>query len=143
MSKNLEKAGAKLERLSKALADEIDTMTDEELLAEMREAGEDINTIADRTSTLIAKAIANHGRRKLTVARAAYEAHQIGQRGNILQWPLERKRLLIQQFAANDNILKQKLTLAARKGNDTEADLDSIIEDLIDLGVIDEQGNVT
>ncbi len=66
-----------------------------------------------------------------------------GHRRNILQWPEERKRALIQQFARNDNTLKQKLTLAARKGEDTEADMDSFIEDLIDLGVIDDEGNAT
>ena len=60
-----------------------------------------------------------------------------------MQWPVERKRALIQRFAKNDSALKQKLTLAARKGEDTEADMDSFIDDLIDLGIIDDEGNVT
>lgn len=143
MSKEQNKAFEKLERLCNALADDIDAMTDEELLAELEEAGEDADAIAARTGALIADAIADTGHRKLTAARAGYEAHKAGRQGYVLQWPMERKRALIQQFAQNDNALKQKLTLAARKGEDTEADLDSFIEDLIDLGVIDDEGNAT
>ena len=143
MSKDRSTVREKLERLCNALADDIDAMSDEELLAELEQADEDADAIAARTGALIADAIANAGRRKLAAARAGYEAHKAGRRGNVLQWPVERKRALIQQFAQNDNALKQKLTLAARKGEDTEADVDSFIEDLIDLGVIDDEGNVT
>ena len=143
MNNEQNKAREKLERLCNALADDLDALSDEELLAEIKEAGEDVDAIATRTGALIADAIANSGRRKLAAARAGYETHKAGHRGNILQWPVERKRALIQQFARNDNALKQKLTLAARKGEDTEADVDSFIEDLIDLGVIDDEGNAT
>lgn len=143
MNKEQNKAREKLERLCNTLADDIDAMSDEELLAELKEAGEDANAIATRTGALVADAIVNSGRRKLAAARAGYKAQKAGQSGNILQWPVERKRALIQRFAENDNALKQKLTLAARKGEDTEADMDSFIDDLIDLGVIDDEGNVT
>jgi hypothetical protein len=143
MSKEQNKACEKLERLCNALADDIDAMTDEELLAELAEAGEDVDSIAARTGALIVNAVADAGNRKLAAARAGYEAHKAGRQGNVLQWPVERKRALMQQFAQDDNALKQKLTLAARKGEDTDADVDSFIEDLIDLGVIDDEGNAT
>ena len=143
MTKEQNKAREKLERLCNTLADDIDAMSDEELLAELKEAGEDADAIATRTGALVADAIVNSGRRKLAAARAGYKAQKAGQSGNILQWPVERKRALIQRFAENDSALKQKLTLAARKGEDTEADMDSFIDDLIDLGIIDGEGNVT
>lgn len=143
MNKEQNKAREKLERLCNTLADDIDAMSDEELLAELKEAGEDADAIATRTGALVADAIVNSGRRRLAAARAGYKAQKAGQSGNILQWPVERKRALIQRFAENDSALKQKLTLAARKGEDTEADMDSFIDDLIDLGVIDDEGNVT
>lgn len=143
MNKEQNKAREKLERLCNTLADDIDAMSDEELLAELKEAGEDADAIATRTGALVADAIVNSGRRKLAAARAGYKAQKAGQSGNILQWPVERKRALIQRFAENDSALKQKLTLAARKGEDTEADMDSFIDDLIDLGIIDGEGNVT
>jgi cell division FtsZ-interacting protein ZapD len=143
MNKKQNNAREQLERLCNTLADDIDAMSDDELLAELKEAGEDADAIAARTGALIADAVAIVGRRKLAAARAGYAAHKAGHRSNVLQWPVERKRALIQHFAQNDNALKQKLTLAARKGGDTEADVDSFIEDLIDLGVIDDEGNAT
>ena len=143
MNKEKNEASEKLERLCNALADDIDAMSDEELLAELAEAGEDVDAIVDRTRTLIADAVAEVGRRKLVAARSGYEATQTGPRSNVLQWPGNRKRELIQHFAENDAELEQKLTLAAREGKDTEADMNSFIEDLIDLGVIDDEGNLT
>ena len=143
MNKEKNEARENLERLCNALADDIDTMGDEELLAELDEAGEDADAIANRTRSLIADAIANVGRRKREAARSGYESTQTGHRSNVLQWPGNRKRELIQHFAENDAELEQKLTLAAREGKDTEADMNSFIEDLIDLGVIDDEGNLT
>ncbi len=145
MSNDQNKASEKLERLCNALADDIDATGDEELLAELKEAGDDTDAIAKQTGELISDAIAKVGRRKMEAARAGYEAatHQTGHESKVLHWPLSRKRELIQHFAQNDDALNQKLTLAARQGKDTEMDIDSFIEDLIDLGVIDDQGNAT
>ena len=145
MNKEKNEAHEKLERLCNALADDIEAMSDEELIAELEDTGEDANTIARRMGGLIANAIANVGRRKLATARAGYEAEtrQTSHGNNVLQWPVSRKRDLIRHFAENDAELEQKLTLAAREGKDTEADMNSFIEDLIDLGVIDDKGNLT
>ena len=145
MNKEKNEAHEKLERLCNTLADDIETMSDEELIAELEDTGEDVNAIAKRTGELIADAIAKVGRRKLATARAGYETEtrQTSHGINVLQWPVSRKRDLIQHFAENDAELEQKLTLAAREGKDTEADMNSFIEDLIDLGVIDDKGNLT
>ena len=143
MSKEQNETQEKLERLANALVDDIDAMSDEELLAELDEAGEDAGTVAGQTRTLIADAVAKVGRRKLAAARSGYEANQTGHRSNVLQWPVNRKRALIHHFSRNDAELERKLTLAAREGKDTEADMNSFIEDLIDLGVIDDEGNPT
>ena len=53
MSKKQNEASEKLERLCNALTDEIDAMSDEELLAELEEVGEDANDIANRTAGVI------------------------------------------------------------------------------------------
>ncbi len=144
MNKNQNEAIEKLERLCNALADDVDAMSDKELMAELQEAGEDTDAIAKRTRGLIADAIAKFGRQKMETARAGYEAemHQTGHGNKVLYWPLSRKHQLIQHFAQNNDTLKQKLTLAARQEKDSEADMDSFIEDLIDLGMIDDEGNV-
>ena len=69
MNKEQNKAREKLERLCNTLADDIDAMSDEELLAELKEAGEDADAIASQTGALVADAIANFGHRKLAAAR--------------------------------------------------------------------------
>ena len=143
MSKEQNETREELERLANALVDDIDAMSDEELLAELDEAGEDAGTVADQTRTLIADAVAKVGRRKLAAARSGYEASQTGHQSNVLQWSMQRKRGLIQHFVQNNNEFEQKWTLAAREGKDMEADMNSFIEDLIDLGVIDDEGNPT
>ena len=145
MNKSQNEAIEKLKRLCNSLADDMDSMSDEEMLAELEEAGEDADAIATRADELVAEAIAKVGRRKLEAARAGYMAKMqpASYRGRVLQWPVNRKLALIQSFAQNDDAFKQKVTLAARKGKDTETDLDSFIEDLIELGVINDRGNAT
>ncbi len=145
MNKEQNETIEKLERLCNALADDIDAMSDKELLAELQEAGEDTDAIVKRTRELIAEAIAKVGRHNMEAARAGYDAemHQTSHESKVLHWPVQRKRELMQRFAQNDDTLKQKLTLAARKAEDTEADVDSFIQDLNDLGVIDDEGNLT
>ena len=145
MNKSQNEAIEKLERLCNALADDMHSMSDEEMLAELEEAGEDTDAIATRADELITEATAKVGRRRLESARAGYMAktHAASYRSRVLQWPVNRKLALIQSFAQNDDAFKQKVTLAARKGKDTETDLDSFIEDLIDLDVIDDRGNAT
>lgn len=143
MSKQQKEASEKLERLCNALADDIEAMSDEELQAELKEAGEDADAIANGMKALIADAITDAGRRKLADARTGYATHQAVHQSNIRQWPRERKRSLIQHFMQNDSRLEERFTLAAREGGNTEADMDSFIEDLIDLGIIDGEGNAT
>lgn len=133
----------KLARLCQALADDVDKLTDEELLAESTENGDDVEAIAERVGELISDAIAEVGGRKLAAARAGYEARTLRPSAKVLQWSLEKKRELMFRFAESDHAVKKKLTLAARNGEETEADVDSFIEDLLELGAIDDEGNVT
>ena len=41
-----------------------------------------------------------------------------------------------------NSAIDQKFTLAAREGRDTQADIDGLLEDLVELGVIDGEGNI-
>jgi len=141
MTEKEKNARAKLARLQDALADDLNNISDEELILELEEIGEDVTKIAAHASSLISDTISGVGQNRLANARMAYDANRSIQGANVLKWPLDKKRTLIQGFAKNDNSLEQKLTLAARKGEDTEADIDSFLEDLIELGAIDDEGN--
>ena len=60
----------------------------------------------------------------------------------VFELPTERKRELVERFVSSDNQLREKLTMAARNQENLEDDIDSFLEDLIELGVIDDEGNV-
>ena len=56
--------------------------------------------------------------------------------------PISRKQEILAQFAANDGRLRDRMTMAARKGEGaSEREIDDILRDLRDLGAIDDQGN--
>jgi uncharacterized protein (DUF58 family) len=91
--KNTERtAREKFARLCQALADDIDKLTDEEVLAETLECGEDVDAIASRVSTVISDAVSEIGNKKLTAARAGYSARILQSGTKVLQWPQEKKQ---------------------------------------------------
>lgn len=137
------KALNKLERYYDALAADLDQLTDEEVLEEAKEDGEDVDQIATHMKELIAESVNEIGRNKLAAARADLDGQRARSTGKILQLPLFAKRGLVDEFTSKDSELSKKMTLAARSGKDTEADIDSFLEDLIELGVIDDEGNIT
>ena len=142
MSNNRDEARRQLERLTDALARDVDRLNDEELLREAKEDYGDSDKPALATKNIIRAAIAEHGKRRLAAARRAYEAQTTGGTPKVFELSTERKRELVERFANNDNRLREKLTMAARNQENLEDDIDSFLEDLIELGVIDDEGNV-
>ncbi len=133
-------ARVKLDRLGEALAKDLDRLSDNELSEEIA-ADDDVEKTVARMRNLIESAIAESGRRRLARARQAYDAIGEKQRSKVIQLPLNRKRALIAHFAHSAEALPERLTLAARNEDNSETDLDSLLEDLLELGVIDEEGN--
>ncbi len=129
------------ERLDLLLDAEIDDLinaSDEDILKEAAEIHSDVPTVAAKLRSLIDSAVTEAGKRRLANARSIINAEH-GKASNVLSFPLEGKRTLIASLRQNANIK----TLAARKGeSETENDLNSLLEDLIDIGVIDEEGNL-
>lgn len=141
MMDNRRKAAQRLARLADALARDVDQLTDDELL---KEAIEEFGSLDKATAVVrgrIARALEVGGRRRLAAARKAYDSHLHRSHSKIAWLPMSRKRALIEHFTHNDNALRQKLTLAARNEKESQADIDSFLEDLVELGVIDEEGN--
>lgn len=130
----------KLDRLGEALAKDLDKLTANELSEEIA-ADDDVEKTLTSTRNLIESAIAETGRRRLARARQAYDAIQGKQRAKVIQLPLNRKKALVAHFAHSVGVLPERLTLAARNEDNSEADLDSLLEDLLELGLIDGQGN--
>ncbi len=131
----------KLMRLAESLASDLNEMSDDEILAEAKENGEDIDAIASHVSALISNVIHEAGAGRLAAARKAYDERQARHSVDVSGWSLDKKRMILNQVAKNDNSSQQNLTLAARSGEDSEADIDSLLQDLMDIGAIDDEGN--
>ena len=142
MTNNRDAARRQLDRLADALARDVDQLSDEELLREAQEDYGDADKAALATKNIIREAIAAYGKRRLAAARKAYEAKTAKGTAKVFELPAEWKRELVERFASNDNQLREKLTMAARNQENLEDDIDSFLEDLIELGVIDDEGNV-
>lgn len=142
MSNNHDEARRKLDRLTDALARDVDQLTDEEVFQEVTEVYGDPEKVVEDVEALIEGAIAEHGKRRLTAARRGFETQTARNKSNVISFPLDKKRALLDLFARNDPQLREKLTMAARNEEDSEADIDSFLEDLIELGAIDDEGNI-
>ena len=140
MSKDNHETAQQLRRLSHLHADAVDAVSDGELIKEAEAVFGSFEAAASGARDIVRAAVAASGKRRLEQARLAYDLHVKRPRAKVFALPIEGKRALLNAFAANDVAFKEKLTLAARHGTETESDLDGFLEDLLELGVIDESG---
>ena len=126
-----------------ALVSDLMALSDEELLAEVRAAGADPETLAKDLREKIEARIAIDNKARLARAREEMNAVRTALASpGVVSLPLTRKNQILGQFAANDGQLRQRLTMAARKGEGaSEREVDDILRDLLDLGAIDAEGN--
>ncbi len=132
----------RLIRVLGAFADETSALTDAELIAEVRERGEDPQALEAEVDAVFADALRTDGQRRLAEARATLDTVQaLGIAGSITKLPVASKEQILTRFAANDGTLRGRLTMAARNGEGlSEQEMDLILRDLIELGAIDEEG---
>ena len=134
-------ARIKLDRLGEALAKDLDALSDDELMEEIAATDEERQKTVSHMRSLIEEAIGTSGRRRLTKSRQAYDAIRGKARAKVTELPLDRKKALAAHFAKHPQALPEKLTMAARNEANSEADLDSLLQDLLELGAIDDEGN--
>jgi len=126
-----------------ALVDDLMALSDEELLGEVREEGADPEALAKELREKLEARIATENKARLARAREEMNAARAARASSgVVSLPLVRKQQILGQFAANDGQLRQRLTMAARKGEGaSEREVDDILRDLLDLGAIDDEGN--
>lgn len=126
-----------------ALVDDLMALSDEELLREVRKDGTDPDALAKELREKIEARITTDNRVRLARAREELNAARTARASSgVVSLPLARKQQILGQFAANDGQLRQRLTMAARKGEGaSEREVDDILRDLLDLGAIDDEGN--
>ena len=145
MNKKGRRAREKLDRLTDSLVEDILSMSDAEILAEATEEHDDVDTAVARVRGIISGAIAKSGKAKMQAARKALEeTRDRGSRGSVFQLPFAEKRVLLERLGARDSTIGEQLTMAARKGGEmTEKDVDAILDALLELGAIDDDGRPT
>lgn len=126
--------------VANTLADDILNLSDEELLKEAQDEFDDVASEISSARDAINSAILNSNKSRLSAAKEQLEQkRKATNKNNILTFTLNDKRSLIHQ--AKESV--HSLTLAARNEEEmSESDINGVLQDLIDLGVIDEDGNI-
>ncbi len=129
--------------LADALIEDWMTLSDEEVFAEFRDDGLDPEDVAAQLRAHIESLVAESGKSRLARARAGLASARADRASSsVFLLPISRKQEILAQFAANDGRLRDRMTMAARKGEGaSEREVDDILRDLRDLGAIDDQGN--
>ena len=128
-----------LDRLADAFVEDILSASDEDILAEIAEDYGDPERLSEEMRALFERTILEQGKAKLAAAKeAATEARETGD--SVVGIDQAEARRRYESIIDNDRELSSKLTLAARKGEgQSERDVESAIEDLSELGALDDE----
>jgi len=133
-----------LEKLTDALVEDILELSDQEVLLEIKEQFSDPSEINNHIRDVISSAVLRAAKIKLIEAKKQVnEYKEMTQKSNVISLSNAKKKSVIENFTTQDPELNQKLTLAARKGEgiETENDINGMFKDMLELGLIDEEGN--
>ena len=127
------KAHAELVALRQLALDDLLSMSDDELRQEAREAGEDMDMVADSVRHALRETASAMLRERLSNARQRAQQAPIQTPGSRVYPAVEQIKRLIQRTFESE----QALGLAFRAGKQqTESDWQSLYDDLIEMGAI-------
>jgi hypothetical protein len=132
-----------LERALDRMVEDVNATSDEEILKEANEVYGNADAAVARVQGALVAALKRSGQKKLKQARAGLGAARAAKpASNVVELSLAKKRRILDTFAGSNNPIGDKLTMAARNGVAIgEAEIDGMLQDLIELGAIDEHGN--
>jgi hypothetical protein len=129
--------------LFEELIKDVTRLTDAEIFAEFEEEGANPAMVVADMRELIQLAILDDGKARLARAKAAVQQNRSRASHKPRVIGIPDKKALLERVAANDPKLKSRLTMAARNGEGiTEEEMSSILEDLLELGAIDDKGDL-
>lgn len=121
------------------LVDDILDASDEDILEELRAEGLNLCDVAKNASGLVQNVVYEHNQNALEEARAAMLFNKQSTQPSLRVSDMKMKRAILKTLNANDN----GVTLAARKEADlSDRDVDSLLHNMLELGIIDEDGNI-
>lgn len=130
----------RLDRLTDELVEDVLTASDEDILSESDVDFPSVTAEADHVRALLGKAQVNVGKRLMQKARASLDQQKTIRSTKVLQLdPLQARRKLESFLSKHPEAATRELTLAARKGTDlTDSDVMSMLEDLLELGLFND-----
>ena len=131
----------RLRAIMNGLAESYAEASDEDLLQEAREAGDDVETSAERLKATMLDIVASHKRLRLADARSAYESavHDLATRQSALPATPNTRRALFDAVMRTKPKLQGLLTAQFRNLDTlSDADIESCLRQFHALGILDE-----
>lgn len=123
------------------MVDDVLEASDEDILQEASEENVDVKACTQKVHTLIQEAVFEHNKFKLEEAKRQVQENKTQNKERLSIVGIERKREIFRNLSSNDN--EGSFTMAARKEEDlSDHDIESALQDMLELGVIDEDGNI-
>jgi len=133
---------AELRVIMDALSEHVAEASDDEVITEMREAGEDPATVAERVRDILSRAVTAFEQQRLREAENAYERRVRAireRRYQVPETPERRRELLTLVMTRKPQLGAALVTLQNREfKNLTDADIQSCLQQLGAIGVLDE-----
>ena len=128
--------------LSDALVSDATNLSEAEMVAEMKADGLDPDAEVARMRAVVAAAVQQSGKVRLAEAKANVSQSRRAAGGVLPPLRVANPDVVLRRFANDDAKLRSRLTMAARNGEGlTEREADSVLNDLRELGAIDDEGN--
>ena len=129
-----------LDAILDALAESLVEVSDEHILEEATEAGEDIKEIETRVKNVFRRAVKAFKKKRLQEARAIYEEEtRPTERHHLIPASFQEKLDLLAHIIESQPQIKAILTAQYREFTElAEEDVDSCLDELAKLGVLDE-----
>jgi len=123
--------------LREVACEDLLSMTSEDFLREAQESGVDVEAVASCVKSGMLEALAAARREKLSIARQHINNTADRKHPMIVHPPLDQIKSILQSLYASN----RKVQLAFREGKrQTDTDLISLYDDLVRMGVINENG---
>ena len=142
MSADENRSKMDLEALLGNLADAVGRASPEDFLAEAKAAGQDTEQIASDVKNTLLDAVRSFEQKKLHAARAAYRTRSTELKRKRIALPATadaRRRMLLDAAGSNRRVAQVTARFRDLKELSDE-DVESALEDLIELGAFDDAG---
>lgn len=128
--------------LTDALVSDAANLSEAELIAEMKADGLDPDAEVARMRAVVASAIVQSGKARLAEAKQGVAKARKVAVAALPPLRVANADTVLRRFANDDVKLRSRLTMAARNGEGlTEREADQVLNDLRELGAIDDEGN--